>query len=119
MNMLINKDSHLKLTPIGPVERNHALSPQQLFIRDRTEKQILFSMDEDAYEELVASWAFLCLREKYSEVYRIGGAGDHGIDVLARLSTSDEFDIYQCKHYSSSLGISVVIPEICKILYFI
>lgn len=117
--MLNNKAAHLKITPIGPVERNHVLSPQQLFIRDRTEKQILFSMDEDTYEELVASWAFLCLREKYSEVYRIGGGGDHGVDVLARSSTSDAFDIYQCKHYSSALGISVVIPEICKILYFI
>lgn len=117
--MLNNEDSYLKISPIGPVERKHVLSPQQLFIQDRTEKEILFSMDEDTYEELVASWAFSCLRHKYCEVYRIGGAGDHGVDVLAKLSSLNEFDIYQCKHYNNSLSASVVIPEVCKILYFI
>lgn len=110
---------HISLSPIGQIERKHALSQQQLFQTKKTEKQILYSMDEDTYEELVASWAYSCLKGKYSEVYRIGGAGDHGVDVLARFDNSNESDIYQCKHYNAPLNASVVLPEICKMLYFV
>ena len=53
---------HISLSPIEKIERKHALSQQQLFQTEKTEKQILYSMDEDTYEELVASWAYLCLR---------------------------------------------------------
>lgn len=59
---------HISLSPIGQIERKHALSQQQLFQTKKTEKQILYSMDEDTYEELVASWAYSCLKGKYSEV---------------------------------------------------
>lgn len=113
-----NNPIQIQLAPIVEVERKHFLSQQQLFQIEKTEKQMLEAMDEDTYEELVTSWAFLCLKGKYIDVYQIGGAGDHGIDILAKTSDT-ESDIYQCKHYASALSASVVLPEICKILYFI
>lgn len=106
--------------PLKDVERKHNLTVQQMFKQNRTDKEILYSMDEDTYEELVASWAFSCLSGEYEQTYRIGGAGDKGIDILAVISRAkNEYDIYQCKHYESSLTQSVVYPEVCKILYHI
>ncbi len=101
------------------VEHKHVLPMGLMLSPIQTEKKILESMDEDTYEELVASWAFSCLDE-YSDCYRIGGAGDHGIDVLAIVSNTPKIvDIYQCKHYDKPLGASTVLPEVCKILYHV
>lgn len=113
-------DTDVTFAPLQDVERKHYLTEQQMFNQNRTDKEILYAMDEDTYEELVASWAFSCLSGKYEQTYRIGGVGDNGIDILAVISKSNnEYDIYQCKHYENSLTPSVVYPEVCKILYHI
>ena len=113
----MNKDL---LKPISEVKPKYALTQKQLLIQNRTEKSILYAMDEDTYEELVTSWAYLCLDGQYDQTYRIGGTGDHGIDVLAVIAGQpNRYHIYQCKHYSESLKPSTVYPEVCKILYHI
>ena len=68
-------------------EGKHGLKGAALFNENRVDKDILKAMDEDTYEEFVASWAFWCLKtdesSKYEDVFRIGGSGDGGIDVIA------------------------------------
>lgn len=108
------------LTPIAAVKPKHALTQKQMFMQNQTDKSILYAMDEDTYEELVTSWAYLCSDGMYEQTFRIGGTGDHGIDVLAVLSRQQHrYHIYQCKHYAESLKPSTVYPEVCKILYHI
>ncbi len=78
----------------------------------------LHCMDEDTYEELVSVWAYSCLN-KYQQVYRIGGAGDKGRDVIAYLDCSKKiFDLYQCKHYDHSLSYSDLRGEIGKLITY-
>lgn len=110
----------IAIHPIKSVRQTRLLTNEQMLSVNRTDKQILSAMDEDTYEELVASWAYMCLKSKYEDVYQIGGTGDHGIDILAYTSISErKCDIYQCKHYQNSVTATTVFPEICKILYFV
>ena len=68
-------------------ETKHALKGTEVFNEQRRSKDILKTMDEDTYEEMVASWAYWCLKEndgrRYEDVMRIGGGGDKGVDVIA------------------------------------
>lgn len=63
-----------------PLERPKADSPNMLPNDERINPNIvplerLRAMDEDTYEEVVAVWAYCCVRsEGYQEVYRVGGA---------------------------------------------
>lgn len=78
----------------------------------------LHCMDEDTYEELISVWAYSCLKE-YQQVYRIGGAGDKGRDVIAYLdSYKNIFDLFQCKHYDHSLSYSDLRGEIGKLITY-
>lgn len=100
--------STLTFTPIENVGQVHTLNNEQMLAPNKQpDKSILYAMDEDTYEELVASWAYSCLKGRYVECYRIGGAGDHGIDILAcRSESRDDCDIYQCKHYNAPVTIA-------------
>ena len=76
--------------------------------------------DEDTYEEMVCIWAALCLEDKkYHSVYRVGGAGDKGRDVLAIIDPkTGSFDLYQCKHYDKQLNYSFLNGEIGKLITY-
>ena len=53
----------------------------------------------------------------YAVVKRLGGAGDGGRDVEARLGsalTSGQWDLYQAKHYSAGLTPTDFFPELAK-----
>ncbi|MBQ3749710.1 MAG: restriction endonuclease [Bacteroidales bacterium] len=114
----------IKTEEIKKPTAKHGLKGATLFHETRIDKDILEKMDEDTYEELVTSWAYWCLKEgstpKYEDVYRIGGSGDGGIDVIAYydLATKD-CDIYQCKHYDHPVNRSDVIAELGKFLYHV
>lgn len=104
-------------------ETKHALKGTEVFNEQRRSKDILKTMDEDTYEEMVASWAYWCLKEndgrKYEDVMRIGGSGDKGVDVIAFYDqTTNKCDIYQCKHYNHPVNRSDIIAELGKFLYF-
>lgn len=95
-----------------------------LFNEHRIDKDILKAMDEDTYEELVTSWAYWCLKEgkekKYEDVFRIGGSGDGGVDVIAYYDIAKrDCDIYQCKHYNHPVNRGDVIAELGKFLYHV
>lgn len=101
----------------------HRLKDEQLFNETRRAEDILKTMHEETYEELVTAWAFWCLKEdgksKYEDVLHIGGAGDRGVDVIAYLDqTTKKCDIYQCKHYNHPINRSDIIGEIGKFLFF-
>lgn len=105
-------------------EQKHGLKGAALFNDYRIDKEILKAMDEDTYEEFVTSWAYWCLKEsgdsKYEDVFRLGGSGDGGIDVIAYHNVSTrECDIYQCKHYDHPVNRTDVIAELGKFLYHV
>lgn len=56
-------------------ESKRGLKGAALFNEQRIDKDILKTMDEDTYEELVASWAYWCLKEgkekKYGKAARV------------------------------------------------
>lgn len=54
----------------------HGLKGAALFREKRKDNEILSAMDEDTYEEFIASWAYYCVKNKaegYQDVLRIGG----------------------------------------------
>ncbi|OOM14498.1 ABC-three component system protein [Clostridium saccharobutylicum] len=73
---------------------------------------------DEGFEEFIAEWAVACAKTKYKDVYRIGGAGDKGRDVIAEYENG-EFDYYQCKKYSSQLQPSQYWLEFGKLCYFV
>lgn len=100
--------SNLDSLVLEPIEQPLSNTPNMLSNEDRvlcnmTPLQRLYSIDEDTYEELVCVWAYSCLGNKgYTEVYRVGQAGDKGRDVLAYYDrVKGAFDLYQCKQYKS------------------
>ena len=113
----------MELQEITKPENKFGLKGPALFRETRKDKDILAAMDEDTYEELIASWAFWCLGNKdnaYQDVLRLGGAGDGGMDVVAFYDQATrDCDIYQCKHYDGAINKSAVIAELGKFLYHV
>ncbi len=72
---------------IHPLEKPKAESPNMLPNDERINPNIvplerLRAMDEDTYEEVVAVWAYCCVKsEGYQTVNRVGGAGDMIVSV--------------------------------------
>lgn len=59
-------------------------------------------------------------RGKYVSVKRLGGPGDAGRDVEARLVRDlimDQWDLYQAKHYQNQLAPSDFFPELAKFFW--
>ncbi|HCL02815.1 MAG TPA: hypothetical protein DHW61_10465 [Lachnoclostridium phytofermentans] len=80
--------------------------------------QRLKDFSDEEFEEFITEWAAACAKTKYKDVYRIGGAGDKGRDVIAEYETGD-FDYYQCKKYSAQLQPSQYWIEFGKLCYFV
>lgn len=110
----------IQLEEIRKPNNIHGLRGAALFNETRKDKEILKTMDEDTYEELIASWAYYYCKNSYEDVLRLGGAGDGGMDVVAYYNqAADDCDIYQCKHYKDAINKSAVIAELGKFLYHI
>lgn len=78
----------------------------------------LFSPIE--WEQLVQEWAH-SLKEKYHSVWRCGGAGDMGRDVIAYVADpalGGEWDNFQCKHYDHPLTPSDIWLELGKLMHY-
>jgi len=74
-------------------------------------------LSEDDFEDLVVEWAVGYLSNKYSKVMRLGNSGDKGRDVICYYD-DDSRDIYQCKHYSQTLGPAKMWIEFGKLCYY-
>ena len=94
-----NKD---RLNPFPPLERVRGMS-------------------HEAYEDFILEWAhgFLSKKEEsgYTEVYRSGGAGDMGRDIVAILD-KNIWDNYQCKYYDHALYPGDIWLELGKLCYY-
>jgi hypothetical protein len=79
----------------------------------------LFS--EEEFEFFTLEWLHGFLKNSgiYQSIYKQGGSGDMGRDVVAFVSESqDIWDNYQCKHYDNPLSPSQVWVEIGKLCYY-
>ena len=72
------------------------------------------------WEEIVHEWAH-SLKSQYHSVWRCGGAGDMGRDVVAHVgdpAVGGEWDNYQCKHYAQALTPGDVWLELGKLMHY-
>lgn len=91
-----------------------------------TPEQIILTLDDQRYEELISCWLIDCVinlyenvERKYEEVEHLGGAGDKGRDVVAYVDVDKKvWDNYQCKHYNESLKPTDIYSEVGKLLYY-
>jgi hypothetical protein len=82
------------------------------------ERVKLYSPDD--WEAFVQEWA-QSLASRYASVFRIGGSGDEGRDIVACYDSTGvqgEWDNYQCKHYANPLAPSDVWLELGKFCYY-
>jgi hypothetical protein len=91
-----------RLNPYPPIER-------------------LRGMSHEAYEDFILEWAHGYLSNKdvsgYSNVFRSGGAGDMGRDIVAVMN-ANVWDNYQCKHYDHALYPGDIWLELGKLCYY-
>lgn len=89
--------------------------PQQF-----TPEQRLLLMDDDEWEAFIEGCARqLMVEGSYSQVIRMGGAGDKGRDVCGYTQdhpAKDTWDLYQAKHYEGALSPSAFLAELAKFL---
>lgn len=92
--------------PVAPLDRLGTFSPEE-------------------FERFVLEWVDGYLTQKtpgISEIQQRGGAGDKGRDIvvwIGELESADRhWNLYQCKRYSSALGVASALSEIGKVLYF-
>lgn len=89
---------------------------------DKLDRLALFSANE--FERFTLEWAtgYLSKKTETNEVQWRGGSGDKGRDVIVWLDASHikprRWQLYQCKHYDSNLGLSKAGIEIAKLLYY-
>lgn len=112
---------HLLLDGIEqpPSNTKNMLSNEARLACDIPPLKRLSLMDDKTYEELVCVWAYSSLKGKYEEVYRVGGSGDKGRDVLAYYDRANgKYDLYQCKQYQSALTYTDIRGEIGKLIVY-
>lgn len=81
----------------------------------------LESFSANEFEEFVEEWAFGYLSKEYKQVFRAGGAGDKGRDVIGYVgdpSSDDPVDVFQCKFYANALTPTDIWVELGKLCYY-
>lgn len=74
-----------------------------------------FSPEE--FEAFIGEWGIACAKPLYKDVYRIGGSGDMGRDVIGEYEDGT-CDYYQCKRYDGKLTPSEYWVEFGKLCYY-
>jgi hypothetical protein len=85
-----------------------------------TARQIVGAYLPAQWEDFVEEWG-LSLKPPYVVIEHIGGPGDKGRDVIARLQddlVAGQWDNYQCKHYDRPLMPSDIWGELAKLCFF-
>lgn len=73
-------------------------------------------MDGNEFEKFVFEWVKYCkYKNKNVDIYRIGGTGDHGLDIVVFNGSSEI--AYQCKHYSKKINKATIRDIVIKILW--
>jgi hypothetical protein len=87
--------------------------------RFQPQQQILLYSSDD-WEGFIQEWAH-SLKAQYTQVARLTGSGDRGIDIAGLADDKGlkgVWDCFQCKHYGHPLTPTTAYPEIGKILWF-
>lgn len=99
---------NIDLKPINKDISNHVLTNLEKLEKKTADERLKF-MDEDRYEEMIEKWAYFCLKEdsnkKYEDVFRYGGSGDGGIDVIAFYDFKHQVCDISCLNLPSNLSV--------------
>lgn len=120
--MIENKE--IELIEIKEPDYDYQVTNYQLIIGTVVPPiEKLKSLSDQQFEECINEWAVGYLKNKYNKVYRCGGAGDMGRDVICYYNYGEDkerliWDNYQCKHYKNPLNPSNIWIEIGKLCYF-
>lgn len=83
-------------------------------------EQRLLLLDDTKWESFIEQCARQLMTEgHYTQVIRMGGAGDKGRDVCGyseQLPNEETWDLYQAKYYADTLSPSSFAPELAKFL---
>ncbi len=81
----------------------------------------LSTFSDKQFENFILEWVH-SLKERYTEVHRLGGTGDLGRDIVAWIDPpgvmNRRWDLYQCKHYKNPLTPTRFWVEIGKLCYY-
>lgn len=96
------------------------LSPTMNFTgKPLTPVQTVRFYSPNEWEEFVTEWVY-AIGGMYKQVKRLGGPGDHGVDVAAfntQEGLEGSWDCFQAKHYKDALTFSDAFPEMLKIFH--
>jgi hypothetical protein len=83
--------------------------------------KMIQTYSSDEWEEFIEEWSE-GFNPPYSQVVRLGGAGDKGRDIIGYIGdptdNQSELDIYQCKHYDHALRPTDIYVELGKLCVF-
>ena len=79
--------------------------------------ELVQNLSPDEFEIFVCEWLFASERYVQDEIYRLGGAGDKGRDLLAR-DLEGNLEQFQCKRYKEPLTPTNIYPELGKLCYY-
>ena len=115
----IDEPSPLKVEEVAAPDGN--IPTAQRLVQGRTflpqQHILLYSPAE--WEEFIKEWVHY-QKTQYTQVVRVAGAGDLGVDVAGFTDAKGFFgvwDCFQCKHYDDALTPTTAFPEIAKILW--
>lgn len=75
------------------------------------------NLSPDEFEIFIYEWLFASERYDQNEIYRLGGAGDKGRDLLAR-DLDGNLEQFQCKRYKEPLTPTHIYSELGKLCYY-
>jgi hypothetical protein len=81
---------------------------------------LIMGYDSGEWEVFVSEW-MSSQKGKYAEIKRLGGANDHGLDVVGYVDSSKQEGIWdnsQCKHYRTAIPTNTGLIDVAKIIYW-
>ncbi len=80
--------------------------------------ELILTYSGEEFERFIFEWLKFCKNKinESSDVYKIGGTGDKGIDIFYK--NKDEVVYYQAKQYNRQLNINDVVDICVKILWY-
>lgn len=81
---------------------------------------LVMGYDSNEWERFVGEW-MRSQKDKYLEIKRVGGANDHGLDVIGYtdgLKLEGIWDNNQCKHYRTSIPMAKGLADVGKVIYW-
>lgn len=81
---------------------------------------LVMGYNSGEWEVFIGEW-MASQKGKYTEIKRLGGANDHGLDVVGYTDSSKQegvWDNSQCKHYRSAIPTAKGLIDVAKVIYW-